>query len=221
MKDVLLEGVFLKLLHKFCSNDILRSWTMKPFNVGNRTVATNGYCLLSTPLQDEFTDKSKNIKTVYPLEYNINKTILVVELKQKIKDFPLLDCYDEIKTKCDACNGDGEVEFEFYHSCKTYQIEHDCPVCDGQGTIITQSKTPNGKKEFDYTKFFKIGNSIFNVARIEELIYVADTLNADMINIVNQTEPNKPSLFVIKDVEMLLMPTKCNDEQDIVQSVDI
>ena len=215
----LLGDVFLPLLKKFASNDDMREWMATPFNVGSRTVATKGYCLLSTPFQEGFTDRSEKTKTVYPMEHTINKTITVDELKQKLKEFPLIDCFDEIETKCDSCNGDGEVEFEFYHNSKTYEMEHDCPVCDGQGIINTQSKTPNGKKELDYNKFFQIGNCIFNVARVEELIYVADYLKSDVITIVNQTEKNRASLFAIKDVEMLVMPTMCDDVRNVVQNI--
>jgi hypothetical protein len=47
-----------------------------PFNVGNRTVSTNSYCLLSTPLQDGFEDRSERVKKVYPIEHNMIKVII-------------------------------------------------------------------------------------------------------------------------------------------------
>lgn len=214
------DNVFLSLLKKFASTDDMREWMSTPFNVGNRTLSTNGYSLISTPLQDGFEDKSERTKTAYPMEHKINKIILVDEIKQKLKDFPLVDCFDEIKTTCDACSGDVEVEFEFYHDSKTYKIESECPVCEGEGMSLKQSETPNGKKELDYNKFFKIGSCIFNVSRVEELLFVAETMQSDSITIVNQTDPHKTSLFTVKDVEILLMPTMCSDEQNVAQNID-
>ena len=212
------SNLFLLLLRKFTANNDKRYWMQNPFNVGNRTVATNGHCLLSTPLQQGFVDRSEKVKNVYPIKHTTNIQISVTELKQKLSEFPLLDCYDEIKIECDACNGLGMVEFEFYHNSETYQIEEQCPVCNGEGLIITQSKVPNGKKVFDYNKFFIIGNSAFHIERIEELIYVAEYLQSDTITIANQTEKNKPTLFLIKDVELLVAPTLC-DEQLITQMI--
>lgn len=215
----LLGNVFLTLLNRFKSNDDRRDWMSKPFNVGNRTVSTNAYILISTPLQKGFKDLSSKTKGVYPISFNLERKILVSELKQKLNDFPKVECYDEEEKECDACNGYGDVSFVFSHDCKDYESNQDCPVCDGSGVIKKVSKIPNGKKELDYNKFFGIGNSVFNVARIEELLEVAETLKADEITLVNQTQPNKASLFKIKEVEVLLMPTICNDLTNVVQNV--
>lgn len=213
------ENKFLTLLNRFKSNDDRRDWMSKPFNVGNRTVSTNAYILISTPLQEGFEDLSNKTKGVYPIDFNLDTKILVSELKEKLKDFPKVDCFDKEEKECDACDGYGDVYFEFSHNGKDYESNQDCPVCDGIGVFNTVSKKPNGKKELDYNKFFGIGNSVFNVARIEELLEVAETLQSEHITLVNQTQPNKSSLFKIKEVEVLLMPTMCNDLTNVVQNV--
>jgi hypothetical protein len=211
----------LSLLNRFTSKEDNREWLKSPFNAGNRTIATNGDCLLSVPLQEGFIDRSERIKHIYPIGHTINIPISVAILKQKLSEFPFVDCFDEIKIECDACDGSGLVDFVFYHNGTEYELREECPVCDGLG-IKTQSKIPNGKK-LDYDKFFRIGNCIFNVARIEDLIYIADFLSADYVNIVNQTAENKPTLFKIKNVEFLVMPTLLfsDDENLIAQSIDI
>ena len=217
----LLGNVFLTLLNRFKSNDDYRDWMAKPFNVGNKTVSTNGYILISTPLQEGFEDLSNKTKGVYPMDFNLDMKILVSELKQKLNDFPKVDCFDkeEKEKECDACDGSGEVSFVFSYDFEDYETEEECPVCKGCGFINKISKIPNGKKELDYNKFFGIGNSVFNVARIEELLEVAETLEADEITLVNQTQQNRTSLFKIKEVEVLLMPTMCNDLMNVVQNV--
>lgn len=214
-----LDNVFLTLLNRFKSNDDYRDWMAKPFNVGNKTVSTNGYVLISTPLQEGFDDLSNKTKGVYPMDFNLDMKILVSELKQKLNDFPKVDCFDEEEKECDACDGSGEVSFVFSYDCEDYETEEECPVCKGCGFINKISKIPNGKKELDYNKFFGIGNSAFYVARIEELLEVAETLQSEHITLVNQTQPNKTSLFKIKEVEVLLMPIVCNDLTNVVQNV--
>lgn len=216
-----LGDVFLTLLNRFTNkNDFYsRDWMAQPFNVGNKTVSTNAHILIATPLQEGFEDMSNKTKEVYPMPFILENKISVSELKQKLNDFPKVDCFDEEEKKCDACTGFGDVDFEFYHNGKNYESNQDCPVCDGSGVLNIVSKTPNGKKELDYNKFFGIGNSVFNVARIEELLEVAEALDADEITLVNQTQPNKPSLFKIKEVEVLLMPIMCNDVTSVVQNV--
>ena len=214
-----LGNVFITLLNKFKSNDGRSDWMNKPFNVGSKTVSTNAYILISTPLQEGFDDLSNKTKGVYPMGYIMDKKISVSELKEKINAFPKVDCFDKQEKECDACSGNGDVDFEFSHNGKYYESNQDCPVCDGSGVFNTVSKQPNGKKELDYNKFFGIGNSVFNVLRIEELLEVAETLKSDEITLVNQTQANKASLFKIKEVEVLLMPTRCNDLSNVVQNV--
>lgn len=132
----------------------------------------------------------------------------------------MVDCFDEVKVECDACTGYGLATFEFNHNRKTYEKDWKCPVCDGEGEIDIKSDIPNGKKERDGNKFFKIGKSVFSVARIEELVYVAEALQSKIITLVNQTKPDKPSLFIINDVELILMPAISYDEQNIAQVID-
>ena len=48
---------------------------------------------------------------------------------------------------------------------------------------------------------------------------MADALKSDVVTIVNQTEKNRASLFSIKDVEMLVMSTMCDDERDVAQNI--
>src|SRR5690554_3053709 len=92
--------VYLKLLNIF--TDDRRSELLIPFNVGNRTVATNGWALISVPKQEGFEDESKITEGVYPLDFIMDKKILVSELKQKLNDFPKVDCFDEEEEPCEA-----------------------------------------------------------------------------------------------------------------------
>lgn len=210
---VLGNNVYLQILNRFKAKDDMRMWMSESFNVGEKTVSTNGYILVATPLQEGFDDKSNKTTGVYPVDIIMDKKISTIELKEKLKDFPKVDCFDEEEEKCDACEGFGEVDFVFSHGSKDYEIEEECPVCEGSGIINSLSKKPNGKKELDYNKFFGIAKSVFNLARVEELLEVAEILKSNEITLVNQT------LFKIKDVEVLLMPTMCSDLSNVVSNV--
>lgn len=188
-------------------------WFKTPFFVGERAVSTDKFSLISVPkFNDVYKDMTEKTKGIYPLQHNCNKEILLSELKDAISKVPLIDCFDKITTKCDACYGKGEVDYEFSYGVKDYTIEHECPVCEGEGTVDKINELPPGKKQYDYSKGIKIGNSIFHIERIEFLILVAETLSSEIIYIVRQDTKTRPNLFSIKEAEVLLMPMISNEE---------
>jgi len=213
-----LSEIYLSILDKIKSYDFLHEWMTKPFNAFGKSMATNGYILVTVPASGNFTNQEEKITNVYPFKHHIEKTITLSELKEKLSEFPVVDCFDEKQSECNACYGKGTVEFEFEHRCKSYSIEGECPICEGEGTLIQESKTPNGKKQFDYKQFFGIGNSIFRVERIEELLFIANALNQD-INLVSQESSTKPSIFTVGEIEILLMPSIKSDDVKVSQTI--
>lgn len=209
---------YLSIHSQFVSKDEMRGWMQEPFNVADKTISTNGLCLIATPKVGEYQDRTEKVKTVYPMPKLIDKQITVSELKEKLNTVPLVDCYDEIEKECDACNGSGHVDFTFDYGLKEYELEGDCPVCDGEGIIASKPYKPNGKKEYDYNKYGRIGNSIFNLHMIEELILIAETIDEKTIHILNQKEFNS-SLFQIGEIEIIMMPMAGIDETDVAFNV--
>ena len=47
---------------------------------------------------------------------------------------PCPKCHGVPAVKCEACDGDGAVEWEFEYDGRTYDMEAACPVCEGEGT---------------------------------------------------------------------------------------
>lgn len=213
-----------ELLEKFCyeNDDVLKqNWKQYIFQSGNKAIATNGWVLITVPLFDKsLPDFSEKLKNIYPVIHNKMEVIEVATLKAMLDAFPKVDCYDEISTKCDACNGFGNVTFEFNHG-KTYELDGDCPVCNGAAITTKKSATPNGKKELDYNKLFKIGVCAFNAARIEEIIFVANFLEQKHITLVRQTTGNQLCMFRIGEAEMLVMPSLCEDDETIAQELKL
>ncbi len=215
----LLGDVFLSILNRIAIKNDMRDWMPVPFNANGKSMATNGYCLVATPTCGEFTNREDKIKSVYPLEQNQNKPIKLQEIKDKLALFPTVDCFDETEQECNACYGSGLVDFEFDYEIKSYELEGECPICEGEGTTLQTSKIPNGKKELDYNKLFQIGLCAFNVERINELIFIAENIGVDEVFLVNQTLPHRPSVFLIGEVEFLVMSTLNSDLDRVAQNI--
>ena len=43
-------------------------------------------------------------------------------------------CHGVSRVKCEACDGCGRVEWEFSYGGRAYDMDADCPVCEGEGS---------------------------------------------------------------------------------------
>jgi hypothetical protein len=202
MDSANIKEIHLSLLNRFVDTTDFRDWLGSPFNWNNKkTMATNGHSLIAVPIVKKYPDQTDKISSVYPCSADMHHVITYGELKEKLAMAPMIDCYDEETVECNACYGEHEVNFEFRYKGRIYEHEAECPICEGQGKITGKSKIPNGKKEYDKTKFFQIGNTIFHIDRILDLLFVSETLQSDIV-LLNQF--TNRSYFMIKDVEVLL-----------------
>lgn len=202
----MLGDVDLKALKLICSNDDLRKWMTEPFSVGNHTASTNGWSLLVVKKKSDYPDMSEKTKSVYPVELSFTNRLEIAKVKEAIEKIPLIDCYDKVISKCDACYGNGNVDFEFEYKNRTYEIEGECPVCGGEGQTEQVSKTPNGKKEIDLSKYVRLGVNRLNIERLFELIKVAELKGVDEV-LYQLPVGNKPVAFKIGcDTILFLMP---------------
>jgi hypothetical protein len=206
VQNGLLGDVDMEVLTLLCSDDDLRKWMTEPFSVGNQTCATNGWSLLVVDKKSDYPDMSEKTKSVYPVELSFTNKLEISKVKEAIDKIPLIDCYDKIVSKCDACYGNGNVDFEFEYKNRTYEIESECPVCEGEGQTEQVSKTPNGKKEIDLSKYARLGVNRLNVKRLFELIKVADLKGVNEV-LYQLPVVNKPVAFKIgEDTILFLMP---------------
>ena len=206
VQNGVLGDVDMEVLRLICSDDDLREWMTKPFSVGNQTCATNGWSLLVVDKKSDYPDMSEKTKSVYPVELSFTNKLEISKVKEAIDKIPLIDCYDKIVSKCDACYGEGEVDYEFEYKGRTYELESECPVCDGEGQIEQLSETPNGKKEIDSSKYVRLGVNRLNIERLFELIKVAELRGVDEI-LYQLPVGNKPIAFKIDEGTILfLMP---------------
>jgi hypothetical protein len=202
------ENIYITILNHFTGQDKFRDWLNTPFHALGKAMATDGNKLVAVPLCDLMEDLTDHSEKVWKLwqPANMEVNISIDHLQTVIEQFPRIDCYDMEKKECKACRGNGDVDFEFCYKYDTYRMNGECPVCEGEGLTLQESGKPNGKTELDPAAYFKIGNSYFRANLIMDLLFVATKLNSDIV-LINQTEPNKPSIFRVKDVEILLMST--------------
>jgi ssDNA-binding Zn-finger/Zn-ribbon topoisomerase 1 len=133
--------------------------------------------------------------------------IRVIDLLPKIDkcDIEIKDI--EIKDiECDACDGDGEVDFEFSYNGKDWEISETCPICEGIGRIQGESKIPTGIMIPDYSKCLTLNNKHFKGEYIKRLLVVAEILNEDKIFITFFNKSQYMFCFMIGNVEILVMP---------------
>ena len=194
----------------FVSEDNLRPKFLKPFFINDLAIATNAHALIffdKTLCEEKLTpyiDKPESILSVIPNERNENFSIPIETIKAAIAKCPLIDEIKEEKITCDACDGEGTVEYEFDYGYKSYELEGDCPVCNGEGS--TGKDIPTGNRVVDMFTPIKIKNSCFSAFYLNKLVQVAKILNKDSIVLTLMTGKNNTTIFKIDNVEIILMP---------------
>ena len=82
--DLKLEVLQRFLMPKEEAVERLRVWLCEPFNVADKTASTNAVCLIAFPKFTEATDKTEDIRGVYPLQRNMNIKIDPMPIKKAI-----------------------------------------------------------------------------------------------------------------------------------------
>lgn len=206
--------VYNNLLKLFVDNNQFVDWRNTPFKIGDQVMATNAHVLIIIndevlPAVEPLTDYDpQNVLSIIPKEYfNIGK-IITADLRSMLDNIPLIPKESE----CEVCEGDGEVEYEFYSGINHYTIDHDCPVCKGDGVIKTKSR----ETEIDYSKRIVIGQSAFGINYLDLLVRCAEALQAPEICIVYQAGRTSKCVFRIGKVDIMIMPVDIDLKDDAV-----
>jgi len=221
-------NVYDQILNLFVSKDDLRDWMLTPAFTGNLVFATDGsaavfldksQCSLDYPLYKE----KEDIHQYLLPESNQNLKIPVSDLVDFFGKVPLVA--EEITTtsteRCSACDGYGEVDFEFFHNGETYETEAECPVCDGSGKETIKTKKLTGAKVGDPKSIIKIGSSTFLFPVILKAYQTAQLLSVDYITLIQQNGPGSASIFMIGGAKLLLMPYLTSVVDTILHEIQI
>jgi hypothetical protein len=202
-----------KFFDLFLSGDQFRTlWMLKPFTLDGLTAATDttsiGWVNRELEGYERISDESKIgvIKDYISKKDDEGRFIKTRELVSLMEGLPLIDEYNEEDEKivCKTCNGDGEVEWGFEH----YTMDHECPVCEGEGSVDNTARKKTGNMIPDLEEIASIGETRLSFHRIKSLIAAAEILGVEEIEIIYLDDLNRlcPVTFGLGEARVLLMP---------------
>lgn len=144
-------------------------------------------------------------------DYNCDESLLVSDLQDALKRCPQ---EPEMKIKsvevveCPECKGTGVVTaaYEADYDNHLYDIDVDCPICDGEGTIEKEELEPTGSMIPKEGSLIKLGKSYFKWYYIDTIIETCKILKIEKIKLV-RTSTTWMNIFELSsDIHICLMP---------------
>jgi hypothetical protein len=199
MKDI---NTLLSLF--VCTNTNNSKWVQSPFKIDDKVYATDRHMMIIIPaelapeVQPLEGYEPAAVLSIIPAAEPALLTISTAEIKAALKAVPTVKASKE----CEACEGDGEVEFEFLYGGRRYTTDDDCPLCDGVGSFPDL----NGKAVPDPDKCITIGEADFSPEKVKALYQICQYFELADIDLVNQQVEKSGSLFAKDGIALLVMP---------------
>lgn len=227
---------YVKILNMCISDDVLRDFMLKPFLVQgtDKVCSTDGHIItffsyekVKDTLKDEliYCDATllNAVRNYISMPHIMGKNISVDFLKENFKKIPIIDevIVETEIGDCEECLGHGYVKWTYQsNDCSGYELESDCPICNGSGEYENKIKVNTGKMVHDYDNYYiKIGECKFHSERIKKLIDIADLVCAENISLVNQSCNPIVNLFTINDVSVILTPNYSANDEDVFLTI--
>lgn len=192
-------------------------WRESPFRIDQKVYATdaNTMIIMDGKLAPEISElanyPAENVLKNIP-DYGPSLGIIPVSvLKEALSNVPMVDAY----IWCEACDGEGDVDFRFEWENKTYWKNHDCPVCNGDGEI---KKVPD-ELEYDPTSHIVVGESAFKARIIDMIVKAGELSGSKEIKILYQPEPEKATIFGFEGFDVMAMPCRGVDPESILSDI--
>lgn len=219
---------YQQILNLFVAKDDVRPQFKQPFCYEDRAVATDAYTMVffdKGKVEDlEPYDGAIRVFDCVPIE-NTRLKITKDELNAALASSPKVDevRIEERKTECEACEGSGQVNFEFDYNLKTYELEGECPLCEGYCEILAEVRVPTGGKVPDYEKSFRLRGKTYRSAYFKRIIDVVNMTGADYIDMLNiNDKPYSATLFEVSDVKILITSNHSepwSDKNEVVYEI--
>ncbi len=199
------------ILNLFNSSDVLRRLMHTPHKIGEYTYATDAHSVIrikneNLGFQYESDDKFPRADTIYNIDAWSEYTVSVEKMANAVARAKLIYLGDV----CKKCSGEG------YVTCECCENTSDCKNCKGEGTVDThQFRIAIGQE----VAAIKIGERFFKPFLVERLLITALALNCTEVKISNNLNDTKATLFMVNDIEIILMPTIMTE--DVVGEFDI
>ena len=202
----------------FIGHGRYREWMKEVFLIDNKVFATDGFALIAMPkdkinTEGVWSGEKTVLGSIYPMKKEFEQVISFSQLSEMMKLVPLVDevVEKDETAECKECDGSGEVTYLYESkSGRTYEYEYECPICEGTGVIGDIVEIPTGRKIADPKGTCKIKESVFHIKQINRIYEVMKLLgNKDLI--LCGVNSKGVHLFLIEDVEIIVMPTLNGD----------
>lgn len=191
-----------KILNLFVGNDKYRPVLNQAFKQGDMVCATDAITLITIPISligFNYPDQDKpDVSSVLNIRKECHEIIELSWLKELYNDVPMInETY-----KCEACDGTGMVDYEFYFNGMTYTEEKECPICHGEGHL---GETGVMIKYPQY--HIDIHGNTFKYGHVLKMINLMKLL--DITSCVLVSNPSSgPNLFRFENgINVILMPS--------------
>lgn len=196
-----------KAFQLFVGGDNGREVLMRPFEINDFVYATDSYALIRT-LKKNYKEEIVNHTQPPSADKVIPEGNMYIPLNIKKQEFEKYKDTDEYEPDvgCSACDGEGEVEWEFEH----HSMSADCPECNGSGLMRPKVSRKTGNKVFGQY-LVKIKESYFRIDLFHKLLEVQELIGGDIV-LISQSKPQAASLFLVGCCEVLIMPVDYQNE---------
>lgn len=203
-----------KILDMFIDKEAFQEWMRKPAIIGDKVVSTDCHSLVIANKSDVdtkgFGDKySKNLDHILAAVPNLANEFTIDFLK---------DCFDKLpkvpdnditfnESICCDCDGYKMVTWTYEGSNnETYELDEYCPVCEGEGNVNVEIKTPNGRFVDDPEAKCRIGGCLFYANKIKKIIDIAELLDVKTFTHIYQYTYAEMNKFQVGNVQLIVMP---------------
>jgi hypothetical protein len=222
------DNIYDYILRIFVGDDEYRPWINNPFYINELAFSTDSHLMvffdknLATDIKPIDDKQNAKVMDVINIPRDLEFTIPIEKLKENLL---LCEFIPEKRrtgkyVNCDVCGGEGEVEWEFHHNSQSFNRDFDCPVCDGSGHSEEPITSPTGNATFEQYQRALIYKSHLDCRYLHKLHQLANLLNATEVTLISQAGPNKPSLFKIGDVSLIIMPMIFDEKEPIVFKIN-
>ena len=205
-----------QVLQAFCSPSCPpQMWQEKPFMSKrlNMVCATDGHYLLMVDPK-LVRGKYDEIDCINPdiIRMKNNNTIVTIaDIEAAYNCFklePEMVIGEGEEVECSACEGDGEVQWEFTDpDGNTHYMDHECPVCGGTGKVPEQKKIPTGRMLAPEDALLEIDGVKFSAYYLMTAIEAVRMLGCKQLRHTVAYE-NSANIFEVQDgIRLLIMPS--------------
>ena len=201
-----------KGLIKFCGvDDCLRPVLQKPFvnkNFNDEVWASDGHLLMMVQkgiCRCKYHEESERFnKRIHVKPVNCNSIVNLKNIEEACSRFKLEKELKKVwkEKKCPECHGKGVVTWHY----KGYDLEDDCPVCDGYGEIDDDCWVETGNMILPRDSFLRIDGTVFNARTIVKAVEGLRLLGFEQMLHTVSVDTNANMFRVADGVDLLIMP---------------